>query len=74
MTPCLTSAYDQSEANSACMVHAQSTVYEPEFRDAALALEAVGVKKAETFQQANDEFAKTYPPTIYAEKITLPES
>ena len=56
------------------MVHAQSTVYEPEFRDAALALEAVGVKKAETFQQAIDEFAKTYPPTIYAEKITLPES
>lgn len=108
--------YDQSEANSTCMVHAQSTVYEPEFRDAALALEnvgdvsgpvdtetgvyvirylsdvaggpvtltqesmadlaeeAVGVKKAEVFQQTIDEFAKTYPPTIYAEKIILPES
>ena len=108
--------YDQSEANSACMVHAQSTVYEPEFRDAALALEAIGdvsdpvdtetgvyvirylsdvtggpvtlspegladmtkeavdVKKAEVFQEAIDEFAKTYPPTVYAEKIALPEN
>lgn len=41
---------------------------------ADMAEESVGVKKAETFQQAIDEFAKTYPPTIYAEKITLPES